>query len=152
MDRFEVPQYDDDGTYLTRWRLIRTPWFGIYVHRMTGPDPRLTLHDHPWSFLSMILRGGYVERRLDPYTLKVEEQRTVRWWNRVRATDGHSIRTLLRNPTWTLCLVGPEVRMWGYVEEYGNGQWIWTPYHIHPHAAEFDAAIARRKSKAAIAP
>lgn len=148
MDRFEVPQYDGDGVYLTRWRVLRTPLFGIYVHRMSGPDPRPTLHDHPWSFLSVILRGGYVERRLDPMTMTVNELHTIRRGNRVAAKDAHSIRHLLRTPTWTLCLVGPERREWGYLDEYdGAGTWLWTPYHKHPHAAEFDAALARRKAK-----
>src|SRR5213075_3275158 len=116
MDRFDAPNYDDDGTYLTRWRVLQTPWFGIYVHRYQGPDPRATLHDHPWPFLSFILRGGYVERRLDPATMTVDERRYVHPFNYLRATDAHSIIGLLRDPTWTLLLVGRRVRTWGYWE------------------------------------
>lgn len=48
MERFEVPNLDDPRqTYLTRWRLIKSPWIGFYLHRMDGPDSRSTLHDHP---------------------------------------------------------------------------------------------------------
>lgn len=61
MQRFEIPNYDSEGNYLTRWRVVQTPWFGIYVHRFDGPDPRPTLHDHPWNFQSLVLVGGYVE-------------------------------------------------------------------------------------------
>lgn len=145
MGRFEVPDYDGDGLYLTRWRIIQTPWFGLYLHRMTGPDPRPTLHDHPWNFLSIVLRGGYIERRLDPLTMVVNEAHRIRRVNRMRTHDAHSIRRLLRVPTWTLLFVGARRRTWGYVESDGSPVWHWTEFDQHRHAAEFDAALARRR-------
>lgn len=155
MDRFEVPEYDGDGTYLTRWRVIQTPWGGLYVHRFTGPDPRPTLHDHPWNFRSIVLRGGYVERRLDPITMEVDEDHVVRRTNRVKATHCHSIMRLLRVPTWTVMLVGPRRRTWGYLEPRLNRglvphkEWVWTEFNKHRHNDEFVAALARRKARAA---
>lgn len=162
LDKFEVPEYDGVGTYLTRYRLIRTPWFGIYLHRFTGPDPRPTLHDHPWTFRSLVLRGGYVERRLHPITLEVNEHHVVKRYNKVRAQDAHSILKLLRIPTWTFMLTGKDVRQWGYMEPIwlypeshdpmndptpANAKvWKWTPFYAHLHAVEFDTAIARRKA------
>lgn len=152
MDRFEVPQYDGDGIYLTRWRVIQTPLGGLYVHRYTGPDPRPTLHDHPWRFLSIVLRGGYVERRLDPVTMTVDEEHVVRHVNYVRAGDAHSIRRLLRPTTWTLLLVGRRVRTWGYLERFSplddGGEWMWTEFSKHAHNDEFIAALARRNAAA----
>jgi hypothetical protein len=159
MDRFDVPQYDGDGLYLTRWRIIQTPWGGIYLHRMEGPDPRPTLHDHPWSFLSIVLRGGYIERRLDPMTMSVDEHHAVRRFNRMRAGDAHSIRSLLRVPTWTLLVVSARKRTWGYLEPVGNmagsrvpGEdephhitWRWTEFKDHRHNDEFVAALARHR-------
>jgi hypothetical protein len=143
---FRVPNYDDDGIYLTRRRLVQTPWGGIYLHRLDGPDPRHTLHDHPWSFVSIVLRGGYVERRLNPSTMTVDESHYVRRVNRVRAFEAHSIMRLLRYPTWTLLLVGPRVRTWGYLDQQGwCSTWEWTEFDKHRHAAEFDAAMARRR-------
>lgn len=48
MERFVIPNLDDPSeTYLTRWRIVQTPWFAIFLHRMDGPDSRPTLHDHP---------------------------------------------------------------------------------------------------------
>lgn len=148
MERFEVPNYDDDGTYLTRWRIIQTPLCALYLHRLSGPDPRTTLHDHPWNFLSVVLRGGYIERRLDPSTTEVDEQHRVRWFNRVRANDAHAIVTLKRTPTWTLLLVGRRRRTWGYWElDEDPGFWRWTEFNRHPHAYEFDAAMRRRNER-----
>ena len=65
MEKFEVPDYDrPERNYLTRWRLIQTPWFGIYLHRFDGPDPRETLHDHPWPFVSVVLSFGSLKSYL----------------------------------------------------------------------------------------
>lgn len=46
---------------MERWRLIQTPWFGIYVHFVYREDLDPYPHDHPWRFFRMVLRGGYVE-------------------------------------------------------------------------------------------
>lgn len=153
MEKFVIPNLDDPTeTYLTRWRIVQTPWFALYLHRMDGPDSRPTLHDHPWDFLSIVLRGGYVERRLDPLTRQVNEHRTVRRVNRMRTHDAHAIRSLLRVPTWTLLLVGARRRTWGYIEPswhagYGQrGEWVWTEFSQHPYDAQFKAAMAARTS------
>lgn len=144
LERFEIPDYDSDGNYLTRWRVVQTPWAALYVHRFDGPDPRSTLHDHPWPFVSIVLRGGYYERRLDPVTMQVDEAHRVRRVNRMRLGGAHAIMRLTRNPTWTLMLVGRRVRTWGYWEPAWNGLWAWTEFDKHEHAREFDAAMARR--------
>lgn len=141
MEKFEIPNLDDPlENYLTRWRIIQTPWFGIYLHRMDGPDSRPTLHDHPWNFLSIVLKGGYEE--------KYDYMKAIRYitrTNRKKATDVHYIKRLLRVPTWTLMFVGRRKREWGYVDPGG----LWTQYDQHPHNDEFVEAMrirAERKS------
>lgn len=158
MERFEVPDYDSDGNYLTRWRIVQTPWFALYLHRFDGPDPRPTLHDHPWNFVAVVLRGGYIERRLDPKSMTVDEAHVVRHVNVKRTHDAHSIMRLLRQPTWTLLFVGRRVRTWGYLEppvqfdphplfDPLRPTWHWTEFSQHQHAAEFDRALARRAAR-----
>lgn len=52
-----------DGTdYLVRLRIVQTPWFGLYVHDIHEDDGDRHPHNHPWSFLSLVLRGYYTER------------------------------------------------------------------------------------------
>ena len=151
MERFEVPNLDDPSqTYLSRLRIVQTPWFALYLHRMDGPDSRPTLHDHPWNIVSVVLRGGYVERRLNPKDMTVNERRRVRWVNVMRTHDAHAITTLLRVPTWTLLFVGPRVRTWGYLEPASGYRigWTWTEFNKHRHAHEFDKAMAARKATA----
>lgn len=151
LNRFEVPNLDDPRqTYLTRWRLIQTPWFGIYLHRMDGPDSRSTLHDHPWTFASLILRGGYYEAHAaeaaqGPVTMRCHVLGDV---NRMGRHEAHFIRELVKVPTWTLMLVGQRRDTWGYWEPFQDRRALevrfWTPYDRHPHNAEFDEAMAER--------
>jgi len=147
MKRFVVPHFDSDDDYLRRLRIVETPLFGLYLHRIGTPDSRPTLHDHPWNFTAFVLRGGYTERRLDPKTMRVCARR-VRHVNRMRTHDFHAITELLRVPTWTLVFVGRRARTWGYLEEIGwpNQHWMWTAFDQHPHNDEFVAALQRRAS------
>lgn len=52
-----------DSVYMRRWRFLNTPWFGIRLHHIIRSDYDRELHDHPFTFLSIILRGGYTEFR-----------------------------------------------------------------------------------------
>lgn len=48
--------------YLARLRIIQTPWFGVYLHDIYEPDGDRDPHNHPWKFISIVLRGYYIER------------------------------------------------------------------------------------------
>lgn len=129
------PDDDSDGE-LHRWRLIETPLGGVMVHRHQGPDPGRVLHDHPWPFVSIVLRGGYVEEvaeaRLAPLLADIADTHPapgryygLREWRRARTvhvmplTHAHRIVALLRKPTWTLVLHGRRRRAWGFYPASG---------------------------------
>lgn len=57
-----------NGKTFLRRRGIDAGRLGIYLHRIDAPDPGLDLHDHPWPFVSIMLRGGYVEEWDDTRT------------------------------------------------------------------------------------
>ncbi len=46
--------------YLIRTR-FETPWGSIRLHHWIGPDDDRAKHDHPWSFVTFVLRGGYTD-------------------------------------------------------------------------------------------
>lgn len=50
--------------YLIRWTIIGfgidSSWFSIKVHNILISDEEC-LHNHPWTFISIILKGGYTE-------------------------------------------------------------------------------------------
>jgi hypothetical protein len=136
--------------YMVRWRLIQTPCFGIYLHRINTPDRRSTLHDHPWPFVTIVLRGGYTEDHgVRPAGRGPVYEREERSWparsvHYMRPDKAHTITALHRSPTWTLVFAGrrePEPS-WGYADETG-----WTPFNEHPHGAEFLGAQAARDGR-----
>lgn len=50
------------GERFTRFTLLRTPWFNVYLHKLEAPVPHPQCHDHPWSFVAVVLSGGYWEQ------------------------------------------------------------------------------------------
>ncbi|CAB4203506.1 hypothetical protein UFOVP1382_122 [uncultured Caudovirales phage] len=50
------------GDYMDRW-VWQTRWFTVRLHHIQRPDADVELHDHPWSFFSLILKGWYEEER-----------------------------------------------------------------------------------------
>ena len=82
MTRLELPEF-------TRFTLFRTPWLEVFFNRVFCADPSRYAHTHPWTFLSILLRGNYTERR---------QTRaghwcvlTRRWFNAIRYTTPHRI-------------------------------------------------------------
>lgn len=129
MQRYDICDLaDPTDLYLRRWRLVQTPWFGVYLHRIQRPDGDRYLHDHPWSFVSLILWGGYREAYLDQADAAFTPDRPRNRWlragtmHRMGRGSFHAIRRLLRVPTWTLVLVGPRRHGWGYLTD--DGRWV----------------------------
>lgn len=123
----------DGKVYLDRWG-FRCPLFGLFLHRMEAPDPGLDLHDHPWWFASIVLRGGYTEHRnlsrdaplwseiaeeaadrgKKPFARGWRVARPARSVKTMRLDECHRIVSLDRTPTWTLVITGPIRRRWGF--------------------------------------
>lgn len=115
-----------DSDYIRRLFLVKTPWFAVCLHWFNRPDPETHLHDHPVTFLSLILRGGYTEMRYRHRKgLGLE---TRRWWNflRARRDDFHAIRHV-EPRTLTICFMGPKRQEWCFHTEQGLIHW--KDYH-----------------------
>jgi hypothetical protein len=115
---------DKDGNpQMHRYTLFKCKWFRIFLHNIVAndADPH---HDHPWDFVSFILKGGYFDTNLaTPYP-------TPSNWRkpgsiiRHKAEDAHKIE--LRNisggpgttkeyvPAWSLVIAGRTRREWGF--------------------------------------
>jgi hypothetical protein len=118
--------------YLYRWYVIpRNPWLNIYLHKFLRDDEDRALHDHPWWFVSLILKGGYFE--VTP-TGTIERGwlslgfRPALWRHRVvlpRAYgDNHAVGRMV--PAWTLVITGRKVREWGFW--CPKGFVVWTEF------------------------
>jgi hypothetical protein len=108
-----------DPVGVDRWRLFRCPWFGIFLHKITKPDSARHLHNHPWWFMPIILKGGYDERWQQGigFATRVRSWRRGSW-RTMHRREFHGIASLVRVPTWTLIIVGP-----GYNDDQGMPEW-----------------------------
>jgi len=104
--------------YLVRFTLAAAIGRAIYLHKFVESDIEI-FHDHPWNFVSVIVRGGYIEHRPG----RTPETRLAGSIACRSATDLHYV-TLLRSPTWTLVIRGVRTRLWGF--QTANG---WVPWH-----------------------
>lgn len=115
---------------VTRFFIVNTERFGIYLHRIDRPDLDRDCHDHPWSFVTIVLRGGYKEERREPSCSRIARWRwrfSVAYRHR---TDAHRIAVVLPN-TWTLVIRGRDTLTWGFYRDVGHGltRWIdWRQY------------------------
>jgi len=93
--------------YVIRWR-IETPAGSLRLHHWLAPDDDRALHDHPWSFLIFVVRGGYrdVSPVRDDYLLAP----AVRFR---RSSHRHSV-VPFPGGAWTVMVTGPVVRRWGF--------------------------------------
>jgi hypothetical protein len=106
---------NSDAPYLHRWYLLpRNRRLNVYLHRFLASDDPIGLHDHPWWFCSLILRGWYYEVTATVTTVRRRGSIAVR-----RATHRHRV-CLPRDangreiPCLTIIITGPHVREWGF--------------------------------------
>ena len=93
--------------YLIRWR-FETPWGSIRLHHWRAPDDPRHRHDHPWSFVTFVLKGGYTD--LSPSGDQHLRAPAVQYRD---ATHQH---TVVPDPggAWTIIVTGPKIREWGF--------------------------------------
>lgn len=119
--------------YLERYYLFlkdrdRFP-FNVFLHRFLKSDPD-DVHDHPWPYATVILKGGYWEwtPEFDSTGKKINETR--HWcspghFRTCRATSYHRIELDPAVECWTLFMPGPQKREWGFlVTEKSQDRWI----------------------------
>jgi hypothetical protein len=126
----DVDPENEGKIYLTRLHLFQTPWLSCMVHWIRLADPQPDLHDHPVTFVSLLVAGWYEEEV--PASDGGFLLRRVRWWNVKRATDRHRIVKLGRTVV-TLVLAGPVVRDWGF--HTAEGWMPWREYVARRQAA-----------------
>lgn len=100
----------NDRPYLDRHVLVQTPFGGVYVHRFRASDDDRSLHDHPWNFLSIILKGEYREIISEDGSYYRRRQGDIAYR---KATHRHYVK-LVTPEVWTLMIVGPRIRRWGF--------------------------------------
>lgn len=150
--------YGKDGSlYMARYWLVKPSWWtlgcGARIHAIARPDRERHLHDHPWPFVTVILRGGYIEHRplFRRFPESYQAEPTIAHWRCPgavlfrRARSRHRIDLPLAwqervdgprrfyRTAWTLFIFGPRAQTWGFYT--AEGKVPWRRYLPHEEAA-----------------
>ena len=105
--------------------------FNIFLHKFLKSDPD-DVHDHPWPYATLILKGGYYEwiPIFDEKGLKIAE--TVTWrgpghFRTCSATSYHRIELDPDIECWTMFMPGPQKREWGFLV---NNKWLHNTQYL----------------------
>jgi hypothetical protein len=128
--------------HMERYWLLKPRWWtlgcSIRVHHILRSDSDRVLHDHPWPFMTVILRGGYLEERplfKTPPELLMKRmallgvEPTVTTMHRPgsvlfrAATSRHRLVIPRWKTAWTLFFMGPRLQEWGFYTPEGKVPW-----------------------------
>jgi hypothetical protein len=105
--------------YLKRHTLLDLPFLRIHVHKIMQSDSERELHDHPWNFWSLILKGWYQEHLTHGRSL-FRGPGSLRY---VSAPTLHRLELVGGEPVWTLVICGRKRRKWGFQTSEGWVYW-----------------------------
>jgi hypothetical protein len=104
--------------------------FNVFLHKFLKSDPD-DVHDHPWPYATLILKGGYWEwiPHFDTVGRKTGEYQVWRRPGHFRVSKANSFHRIELDPditAWTLFMPGPKQREWGFLVK---NKWIqWEQY------------------------
>jgi hypothetical protein len=108
-----------DGTGPVTWRrpfakLFQLCGIAIRVHEILRSDEGREPHDHPWPYLTIILKGGYFENRYSD----AGEFTGMRWHGPgsiiFRPANSWHMLELDGKPATTLFITGRKSQTWGF--------------------------------------
>ena len=129
-----------ESPYLERYYIfikdrVHCP-FNIFLHKFLRSDSD-DLHDHPWPYMTIVLKGGYWEwipktawNPITGYDIIIGEQRLWRGPGHFRLCKATSLHRIELNPDvsdcWTLFIPGKRKREWGFLthRNWKNQKWV----------------------------
>jgi len=119
-----ITERDSDVPYLIRYYLFlkerKNFPFNITLHKVLVSDEP-TLHDHPWSYATFIIKGGYYENTpkgrfwRGPGHFRYRRADDLHYLELDKDANGNEI------PCWSLFFMGKKAGAWGFLK---NGVWI----------------------------
>lgn len=116
--------YEHIGNYMQRFWLIPygTKWAfdgAARIHCILRSDDDRAFHDHPWPYISLILRGEYVEvTPVFESGIYVGEHRTAYGPGSLifrKAKSWHRLEVEKGKVVWTLFITLPYQQRWGFL-------------------------------------
>jgi hypothetical protein len=100
--------------------------FNVFLHKFHKGDPG-DVHDHPWPYFTLILKGGYYEWVLSG-NCQVRKWRGPGHFRFCSATSYHRIELKDGVTPWTLFMPGPQTREWGVLVK---NKWIHNDSYLY---------------------
>ena len=125
-----ITERNSDVPYLIRYYVFlkdrkRFP-FNITLHKVLVSDEP-TLHDHPWSYATFIIAGGYWENTPEgrfwrgPGHFRYRSASDLHFLELEKDADGNEI------PCWSLFFMGKKAGSWGFLKD---GEWIHNEQYL----------------------
>jgi hypothetical protein len=107
----------------------------VFLHKFLKSDPD-DVHDHPWPYATLILKGGYYEwtPQFDSTGKKIAEICNWRGPGHFRICSASSFHRIELDPditAWTLFMPGPQKREWGFLVK---NKWIHNDKYLTDRA------------------
>lgn len=148
-----LENYMERGLLLGRKQfadLAEPPRRRVRIHHILASDPGRHMHTHPWTFVSVILRGGYLEHlprnQQQHARLDFDPEHRISIWRGKgdiivrRFGERHYIEKPAELDTYTMVLTGKKQGEWGYETEEGFVHWLayrqWVRDRYGPLAAD----------------
>ncbi len=135
----------DNEPYLERYYVFlkerRKFPFNVFIHKFLKSDPD-DVHDHPWPYASLILKGGYYEwvPKFNSLGEKIGEIKHWRGPGHFRVCNANSYHRIELDPNvtaWTLFMPGPQKREWGFLVD---NKWIPNGDYLQHKSEEYKSA------------
>ena len=134
-----VMDRQDNEPYLERYYLFlkdrKSFPFNIFLHKFLKGDPD-DVHDHPWPYATLILKGGYYEW-VPEFNSEGHKTGEFRHWRSpghfriCGANSYHRVELKEGVTAWTLFMPGPHKREWGFLTKSG---WVHNDEYLKERA------------------
>lgn len=124
-----IPDRRTGADYMHRYYIFLKDrkWFpfNVTLHKIVKSDDPI-FHDHPWGYMTIILRGGYYEHVpvFDSLGRKFAEYSRWRGPGSIiirKAHEYHWLELDEEKPTTSLFFMGKQQRDWGFLKD---NKWI----------------------------
>lgn len=142
-----VMDRQDNEPYLERYYVFLKDrkWFpfNVFIHKFLKSDPD-DVHDHPWPYATLILKGGYWEwlPKFNSEGKKFGEVAVWRGPGHFRMCKAESYHRIELDPgveCWTLFMPGPQKREWGFLV---NNKWIHNDNYLQHKSTRHKSAVS----------
>lgn len=106
--RLREPLGRSECPYAYRW-VLNLGIFSIRIHHFLRSEPIRHQHDHAWDFITIILKGGYID--VSPSGIDKLKTGAIRYR---KAEHIHNVVLPKTTDCWTLLIAFKPRRNWGF--------------------------------------